>query len=184
MLLFLLEVIMMVNVYKCEICEEGYIGDEKPTHCPFCGAHIEYMVLVKDYVKTEIIELSDITKKNILAAIDLEVSNAEFYFCAAKTADNEMDATMFKRLAKIESEHASTLIKMISDVKKSEISREKDTCHTKNNGNLKDSHARETNAIAHYSKFLSEAHEPRVIEVFKAIIEIEKDHLTLTEGRF
>ena len=174
----------MVHVYKCEICEEGYIGDEKPTHCPFCGAHIEYIVLVKDYVKTELIELSDITKKNILAAIELEKSNAEFYFCAAKNADNEMDATMFKRLAKIESEHASTLIKLIPNFKGSDISRDKDTCHTKNKGNFKESHERETNAIAHYGKFLSEAHEPRVIEVFDAIIEIEKDHLTLTEGRF
>ncbi|NOR85350.1 hypothetical protein GQ473_04470 [archaeon] len=174
----------MVNVYKCEICEEGYIGDEKPTHCPFCGAHIEYIVLVKDYVKTELLELSDITRKNILAAIDLEAGNAEFYFCAAKNADNVSDATTFKRLAKIESEHASTLAKLIPDEKGSEILRDKDTCHIKNVGNLKESYERETNAIKHYSQFLAETEEPRVIEVFEAIIDIEKDHLTLTEGRF
>ena len=174
----------MVKVYKCKICEEGFIGDDKPTHCPFCGAHIEYMVLVKDYVKTEIVELSKVTKKSILAAIDLEVANAEFYFCSAAKSDNEIDATMFKRLAKIESEHASTLVKLIPGQKKPEISREKNTCDTKNQNNLKDSHERESNAIGKYSIFLSQVHEPRVIEVFEAIIDIEKDHLTLTEGRY
>ena len=117
----------MVIVYKCRICEEGFIGGEKPTHCPFCGAHIENMVLAKDYVKTEVIELTKQTGKNVEAAIGIELSNAEFYFCAAAKSDNIADATMFKRLAKIEAEHASTLAKII-EAKNPKISRKKDIC--------------------------------------------------------
>ena len=175
-------VILMVQVYKCKICEEGFIGDEKPTHCPFCGAHIENMVLVKDYVKTEVIELTDATRKNIEAAVGIEISNAEFYFCAAAKTDNVSDATMFKRLAKIEAEHASTLAKIIK-TKNPEVSREKDVCGD-NKHNLKESHEREEKATSRYTQFLEETSEPRAIEVFQALIEIEKDHMSLTEGRF
>ncbi len=172
----------MVQVYKCKICEEGFIGDEKPTHCPFCGAHIENMVLAKDYVKTEVIELTDATRKNVEAAVGIEISNAEFYFCAAAKADNVFDATMFKRLAKIEAEHASTLAKIIK-AKNPKISREKNICG-RNKHNLKESHEREEKATARYAQFLGEACEPRAIEVFEALIDIEKDHISLTEGRF
>ena len=93
------------------------------------------------------------------------------------------DATMFKRLGKVESEHASTIVKELKTAAP-DISRDKDTCNDMNVDNLKESNQRETNAINHYTKFLSEATEERIKEVFTSIIEIEMDHLSLTQGRF
>ena len=173
----------MVKVYKCMICEEGYIGDAKPTHCPFCGAHDNYFVPVDKYVATDVGELSELSKNNLIGALDVEISNAEFYFCAAKKADNLADATMFKRLAKVEAEHASTIAKMLK-VASPVISRDKTTCNINDADNLKESHEREANAIERYVRFLNEAVEVKVKMLFKALIEIEKDHLSLSEGRF
>jgi len=34
-----------VNVYRCRVCGEVYIGEAKPKSCPFCGAHEAYFVL-------------------------------------------------------------------------------------------------------------------------------------------
>ncbi|MCK4927569.1 MAG: ferritin [Candidatus Aenigmarchaeota archaeon] len=171
----------IVKVYKCTICEEGYIVDDKPTHCPFCGAHDNYLVIVDKYAVKDVGKLSDISKKNLETSLEVEISNAEFYFCAAKKAKNVTDSTMFKRLAKVEAEHASTIAKMLK-VTNPEISRDKDICSVEDN--FKESHEREDNAIRRYAQFMSEASEPKVIMLFKALVEIEKDHLSLSEGRF
>ena len=90
---------------------------------------------------------------------------------------------MFKRLAKIEAEHASTIAKALG-VKSPDISRAKTTCNLTDIDNLKESHEREATAIKRYGQFLSEATEPRIIEIFRSLIEIEKDHLSLSEGKF
>ncbi len=172
----------MVKVYRCKICGEGYIGDSSPTHCPFCGAHEEYIVPANEWSWPEV-ELTEVSRKNLAAALELEVSNSEFYFCAARKASNEADQVMFKRLAKVEREHADTIVKLLK-IEGPDISKKKDECSEENTDNLRESNERETRAIAHYSKFLSEASEERVREVFSAIIDIENDHLSLTDGRF
>ena len=172
----------MVKVYRCKICGEGYIGDSSPTHCPFCGAHEEYIVPAGEWSWPEV-ELTEVSRKNLAAALELEVSNSEFYFCAARKASNEADQVMFKRLAKVEREHADTIVKLLKSGGH-EIQKDKEMCSDADVDNLRESNERETRAIAHYSKFLTDATEERVREVFTAIIEIEKDHLDLSEGRF
>jgi len=173
-----------MKVYKCRICREGYLGDETPTHCPFCGAHQRYIIDLESAVFNipEYI-LNNISRHNLEQALELEVHNAEFYFCAADHADNMHDATMFNRLAKIESEHASVITKELK-ISPCETSRGAFTCYCENVYNLRESHDLETNAIDYYNQFLDVATEERVIEVFTALIEIESDHLTLTKGRF
>lgn len=171
-----------LKVFKCKICQEGYLGDEPPTHCPFCGAHQPYLIEAKDF-ELPAYSLTDMSRKNLLEALKLEVGNAEFYFCAAGRADDTADATMFKRLGKIESEHASTIVKELN-IPAPDISRDRDICSDKNVENLEESHQREARAISHYTQFLGEAAEDRIREIFTALIEIEKDHLSLTEGRF
>ena len=57
-------------------------------------------------------------------------------------------------------------------------------CSNMNLDNLEESNQQETNAIHHYARFLGEATEERIKEIFTAIIKIEKDHLNLTDGRF
>ena len=39
----------------------------------------------------------------------------------------------------------------------------------------------EANAIANYKNFLEEATEQRVKDIFEALIDVEQDHLDLTE---
>ncbi|MBW2968738.1 ferritin, partial [Candidatus Woesearchaeota archaeon] len=39
----------------------------------------------------------------------------------------------------------------------------------------------ETGAIEHYKKFLEQAVEPRVKEIFEALIAVEQDHLDLSK---
>ncbi len=112
--------------------------------------------------------LTDVSRRNLEEALELEVSNAEFYFCAAAREDNVADTTMFKRLGKVESEHASTIVKELKK-QSPDISRDGDMCSGMNLNNLKESNQRETNTIRHYTRFLGEATEERIKEIFTSI---------------
>ncbi|MBW2966850.1 ferritin, partial [Candidatus Woesearchaeota archaeon] len=102
---------MTVRTWRCKICGDPYVGEGKPTHCPFCGAEAKHIIHATDYVEPVVDNLSEVSRNNIFEAIKLEVSNAQFYFCAAKKAkDIELQAR-FKALGKVESEHASLLSK-------------------------------------------------------------------------
>lgn len=171
-----------MKVFKCRICQEGYLGDAPPTHCPFCGAHQHYIVEAAGFYIPEY-KLTDISRHNLEQSLEFEIHNAEFYFCAADRADNVHDATMFKRLAKIESEHASTITRELK-IPSHDIRRDMNECYEENINNLAESYNLESHAIHYYSQYVRMATEERIREIFSAIIEIEYDHLGLTDGRF
>ena len=168
----------MVELFRCEICGDPYIGESAPDNCPFCGAHKQYIKEVKEANVNFDVELNDTDKATAQHALKVEVSNATFYFCAAKKTDDAEGKLLFKALGKVEAEHASIWKKIL---KLSSVPQGNDTCHTSNSENLKESHERETRAIAFYSKAAAESANARVKVLFEALVEIEKDHLLFSE---
>ncbi len=173
-----------MKLWRCEICGDPYLGEEKPKNCPFCGAHERHLVSQEDYDDRvgKVHELTETSKKNLEAALQLEISNTEFYACASRKAETDEMKNLFKALKKVESEHADLLCKALG-IKKPPINEDFDECQAKDIDNLKESHMREDRAIHKYAEFLSQATEPRVIEIFSAIIAVESDHLSLSEER-
>ncbi|MFV2040421.1 MAG: ferritin family protein [Candidatus Hydrothermarchaeales archaeon] len=170
----------MLKLWRCQICGDPYLGEEKPVNCPFCGAHERQMVIQAAYVNRvgAIPNLTEATHRNLEAALELEIGNAQFYACAAGKSETDEAKNLFKILGKVESEHASVLCKAMG-IKKPAIT-EADICGGDFQENLAESHRREEGAIKHYGKFLSEAVEPRAQEIFSALVAIESDHLSLS----
>ena len=173
-----------MKLWRCKICGDPYLGEEKPRNCPFCGAQERHLVSQEDYEdRTGLVpDLTEVSKKNLEAALQLEIGNTEFYACASRKAETDEMKNLFKALKKVESEHADLLCKALG-IKKPPINEDFDECQTKDIDNLKESHMREDRAIHKYAEFLSQATEPRVIEIFSAIIAVESDHLSLSEER-
>lgn len=169
-----------VKVFRCRICGDPYIGLEAPTQCPFCGASQRFFVEAQDWNPDEFnITLSDISRKNLEAALKLELDNAAFYDCAkniADKADDNYSLAKFKALMKVEREHASAISKFL---KISQPELEKQACNANSKANTKEAWEREDRAIKAYSKFRDDATEPRLKEFFGALVEIETDHLDL-----
>ena len=170
----------MVKVFRCRICGDPYIGNEAPTQCPFCGAPKRFFVEAKDWNPDEFnVDLSEVSKKNLEAALQLELDNASFYDCAKNMADKTGDhygLAKFKALMKVEREHASAISKFL---KISSPKLGKQACNADSKANSKEGYHREDRAIKAYSKFRDEAVEPRLKEFFGALVEIETDHLEL-----
>ena len=169
-----------VKVFRCRICGDPYIGTEAPTQCPFCGAAKRFFTGAQDWDPDEFnVNLSKISKKNLEAALQLELDNAAFYDCAKNAADKASDhysLAKFKALMKVEREHASAISKFLK-ISRPEL--EKHACNADSKANSKEGWEREDRAIKAYAKFKDEATEPRLNEFFGALVEIETDHLDL-----
>ncbi|MFA5070447.1 MAG: ferritin family protein [Patescibacteria group bacterium] len=170
----------MAKLWRCEICGDCYIGEKPPTNCPFCGAHQKYFKIAKIAKANFDVKLNEKDLANAEHALAVEVSNFTFYFCAAKKTDDEEGKLLFKALGKVELEHATIWKKIL---KNAAIPAGNDQCHTANKENLSDSHARETKAIEFYAKAAGESTDSRIKQIFVALVEVETDHLHLSEER-
>ena len=169
-----------IKVFRCRICGDPYIGSEAPKQCPFCGASQAFFIEAQDWNPDEFnVSLSDLSKKNLEAALQLELDNAAFYDCAKNAADKAGDFysfAKFKALMKVEREHASAISKFLK-ISRPEL--EKKACNANSKANSKEGWEREDLAIKAYAKFKDEATEERLKEFFGALVEIETDHLDL-----
>lgn len=167
---------MAVKVFRCRICGDPYIGESPPTHCPFCGAQAQYIIDAHDWDRGEFdVELSEVSRKNLEAALDLEMGNAAFYSCAALAGDEYM-ITKFKSLMKVEAEHASAICKFLKIDKPVPL---QGVCREDAVENSRDGYEREDRAIKAYATFRDEATEPRMKEFFGALVAIETNHLQI-----
>ncbi len=170
----------MVKLWRCEICGDPYVGESPPSSCPFCGAHRSYIKEAKEAKVNFDVELNEKDKANAERALQVEVSNTAFYFCAAEKTDDDEGKLLFKALGKVEAEHANVWKKIL---KLEKVPQESEPCHVSNKENLEESHARETRAIEFYEKAAGDSKNERVKQIFEAFVEVEKDHLKLSEER-
>ena len=169
-----------MNVFKCRICGDPYVGNTKPSNCPFCGAPAKYIILAQNWVEPEIPELSDVSRKNLEGSLKLETANVQFYRCAMNAAKDPMAQAMFKALSRIEAEHASTACKLL---KRPKVAVEDDSgacAGITTEEHLEEAHKREKKAVRFYTAAADSAEEERIKEFFTALVEIENDHISLS----
>jgi rubrerythrin len=172
-----------MKVYRCIICGDPYLGEDKPSNCPFCGAFQPYIINAEDYVLPVVDNLTEISKNNLRAALTLEVINADFYWNNYQNAKSEYNRQMFKALSKIEAEHASTIKKTLKTSDTPDFNKSTKIFET-DEQIYEEAHTREMRAAAFYKKAANEAIEPRVQQLFTALSEIENDHIKLSVERY
>jgi rubrerythrin len=170
----------MLQLFRCRICGDPYLGVDKPTRCPFCGAPVQYLKTDEEWTPIEYPNLTPVSKANLEYTLKIEVSNATFYKCASQNVTDERWKAIFKALSKVEAEHADLVAKLL---KVSVPGPEAEDQHCDSNLDVikQKAHAREVRATEHYKKALAEATEARVQEVFEALQMIESEHIDLTE---
>ena len=173
---------MYIKVYRCRICGEVYIGEEKPKTCPFCGAHESYCVRAKEWRLLGSETLSDITKENLKKALKLEIDNTNFYKAVSDKSKDVYVSSMFKGLSKIEREHASSLCKLLK-IEKPDSKVGLDKAVDSDLANIEEANRREKRAVKFYAEARNQVPEEEIKNFFKALIEIESDHIVLTEQK-
>ncbi|GAB4273861.1 MAG: hypothetical protein Kow0056_01420 [Coriobacteriia bacterium] len=170
-----------MNIYRCRVCGETYLGSEAPTHCPFCGAHRELIVESREYpAGINEVDLTESEREDLRAAVELETSNTRFYLAAAQRRDNDTLRSYFKRLAKVEAEHCEVFSKLLGAPTPDDL-----MTPSESTGDwltdIEESLKRENRATGLYRTFAQRATNERIREVFAAVADVETDHIALDE---
>jgi len=164
-----------MNLYICEICGDAYIGAEKPSDCPFCGAKNNFIKTADEAnpIVTQKIEISEKSKNNLMETLALETRANATYLCMAEKSKVMKINKMFKRLAKIELEHATIAIKLLG-IDMPEINKE--ACSETDTENFQRTVELEDHAVSLYKKFAVEAEEDNIRKFFGALAQVEGGH--------
>jgi rubrerythrin len=170
-----------MKTWICEICGDAYIGEEKPSECPYCGSRRAFIKEGKDAQPiTEIrTELSEVSVKNLKETLELEMEAHAIYMCMAGKSDFYEIKKMYKRLAKVELEHAVVCCKIMG-IEMPVISSE--ICSDKDVENFKKTLELEDHATHLYAEFAKTSTEKHVKIMFAALTQVESDHITLIKG--
>ncbi|UMZ74775.1 ferritin family protein [Natranaerofaba carboxydovora] len=160
--------------FRCQICGETYLGEERPDRCPYCGVAGKHLINGAEWINHGQVDMSEQSYNYCQDAIKLELSNAAFYLCCSKSAENQFTEAIFKRLQKQEAEHAELICEMIG-IEQPELPVE--NCAPSDAENFKEAHSREKRAMNYYLEIVNNSPEPRIKEVFKALAEVESEHL-------
>jgi len=172
-----------VRVWRCEICGATYLGVNWPSNCPFCGAHFEYIKESIDYPLDirKGVTLTDAERKDLEAAMDIEITNLTFYRALGKMGDpNSLLASAYRALAKVETEHLGVYADTL-EVDAPAAPANPLPVHEDWISNIEASHKREGEAVAFYTACADRATSPRVKQIFTAIAEVETDHQAVDE---
>lgn len=172
-----------MNVFRCRICGDPYVGNTKPSNCPYCGAPAKFIILAENWVEPRPIDLTEVTKKHLEGALKLEVDNVLFYRCATNATEEPMANAMFKALSRIEAEHASAICKFLR-IPKVVMEENPEVCVFKTpEEHLEEALRREQKAVKFYTSAAQSATEPPIKEFFEALMEAESDHISLSQLR-
>jgi rubrerythrin len=170
-----------MTTYICNVCGEAYLGEGKPKHCPFCGAHEAFIKEGKD--ATPVVEvkedLSDLTIKNLRETLQLEIDAYAIYLCMASKSDSYEIQKMYKRLAMVEFEHATICTKILQ-ISMPDIGPE--LCSDAVLENFQKTLELEDTAAHLYARFAVEAIERHVKIMFTALHQVEVDHIELIKN--
>jgi rubrerythrin len=169
-----------MNLYICEICGDAHIGTEKPSDCPFCGARNNFIkpAHAAEPITNIKVKLSEISKKNLRETLDLEIKANAIYTCMAGKSKDYKIQKMYKRLAKVELEHAIIATKLLG-IEMSEIKSE--MCSDEDADNFQRTIELEDHAANLYKKFAGEATEGHIRKFFGALMQVEQGHIELIE---
>lgn len=169
-----------MNVFKCKICGDPYVGNTKPSNCPFCGAPAKFVILAENWVDREAPLLSESSREKLEQSVGMELDNARFYQCAMNAAEDPLARAMFEALSRIEQSHARIMCRLLGRAEEP-IGDDSYTCSASSpKEHLEEALRKEEEAIQFYRSAADLTAEEQVEELFRALVEIEQDHISLS----
>ena len=170
-----------MKTFICQICGDAYIGTEKPHDCPFCGATQNFIKLGSEAnpIVNQKEAVGELSRKNLLETLYLEKTANALYLCMASKAEKYEIKAMYKRLAKVELEHAIIVTKLL-DIERPATQEE--SCSDDLAENFQKTINLEDTATNLYVKFAKEATERNVKIFFTALAQVERGHIDLIKS--
>lgn len=172
---------LRAGVWRCRICGEIYLGERIPSECPFCGSHQEHLEAVTENSAHSMHAGEPLAKtdlQNVAKTLREEYYDVQLYrMLAGQYRPDTAFHGIFKRLSKIEKEHAELVVESseqkLADpaLKHPKISRQYSRGRLFNKAL-----GREHTASAAYAEYSAATQNPRMKLVWHALSEVEHDH--------
>lgn len=169
----------MFKPFRCQLCGETYLGEERPDRCPYCGATGKLLVAAAEWADEPTPQLDEATRGICLEGLGLELSNTAYYQQCRYRAEIPVNAAIFARLSKQELEHAEAFTRMLGQ-QMPQLPQE--TAPDSDSEKFAGAHAREQRAIKFYLDGAKRATNQRVKELLRYLAEIEVEHLQVSNG--
>lgn len=171
---------MNVNSNNYSYNKEAFLSEntkEFIKYCPFCGVHEIYLC---GKLLNAAAEDLDIRTKDILDhGVKLEIFNGDFYKAARDLCNNKENKALFNSLSNIEYTHAKIHMRLLSLKRIPEINK-LDYSRYSEIELISLANKREIHAVEFYRRYIDDVNNEIVKKVFKALQEVEKDHIKLT----
>ncbi|MFC2091373.1 ferritin family protein [Elusimicrobiota bacterium] len=164
--------------FKCKLCGTSFSGESAPANCFNCGALNIHITDNNDADIYHNIEVNETDISNVQHAFELEGNLATFCAIAAEMTENDESKKLFETLSNADAEHSNILIKILKDSSNSPTIRSLSTSK-KLDENLKELRKKKTTLIQFYKDAELESMNQKLKTVYKVLIEIEEQHLTL-----
>jgi rubrerythrin len=172
----------LVVAWYCMICGEVTLAAERPSDCPFCGSAGEFLVIdmppEHDVVPSE---LRPVEMEMLETSIRMEIADRDKYLALSQKADTVLARATWKRLSRIEAEHATVFAElgrkgaMPQPGRVEAIGTPDDEIAKAQRG--------EAAASADYAEFAARAAHPRLKMVWTALAAVEAGHYSLMGGQ-
>ena len=170
------------NFNRDAFSEENYLNNIK--HCPFCGVSNEYFKDVKDECFENLKLNNEILDRETLKILDhamkLEVFNGDFYKTAAIMSEKHSVKKMFEALARMEYVHAKVHQKLGGFIQLPKLTQLNYERYKGDENLISLSNKREIHAVEFYDKYAKEVCSVRISNIFKALANVEKEHIDIT----
>ena len=177
-----------MHVFKCKICEDPYLGTARPSNCPYCGAPNKFIILAENWVDRELPALTEASRMNLEKTLRMELENTRFYRCALEATEDLQEQAMFFALSRVEVGHAESASRLLGrppeDFRGNAPEYAADDANVSSailpQDHLKEALRREREAVEFYTSAADSAEEELVREFFEALIDVENDHISLS----
>lgn len=169
-----------MQIYRCLICGDTFVMNDKPKNCPYCGSDEQYIVLTVNYPDgLNDVDLTEQERADLLRSASLEFTNTTFYAEIGKTLPKDSAlSSLYRHLAKIEKEHLSVFSKLLgAPVDELDFEREYVEPAATWKENIQLSTEQEVEASDFYRAAAERATSPRVKQVLTAIAQVEETHI-------
>ncbi|OOM81907.1 rubrerythrin [Clostridium puniceum] len=181
---------------KCRICgmeinEQNYNFNESAftnknsidniIYCPFCGVGKEYLSEDCEVITVKSNLLSENALKILDHAVKLELFNGEFYNTAASMCNNLEIKKIFQALSRIEIFHSKLHQRLGGFTKAPNLIKVSYERCDSDNTLLELAKKKEEHAVSYYEKYKNEVYNDNLFEIFKALADVEREHIILVE---
>lgn len=150
-------------------------------YCPFCGVSKTYLSEDDEIISVESNLLDENALKILDHAVKLELFNGDFYSTAARMSKSDEVKKVFEALSNVEIFHSKIHQKLGGFTKVPNLNKVNYDKYNNDNALLELAKQKEEHAVFFYEKYKNEVNDNKLLEIFEALADVEKEHIILVE---